>query len=84
LKYHDFLTSKAITDIPTGTSVDGDLNPHLFPFQRDVVRWALRRGRAAIFADCGMGKTLMQLTWAQHVPGPVVHQRLGLVDVGRE
>jgi hypothetical protein len=44
-----------------------DLNEHLFPFQRDVVKWALRKGRAALFADCGMGKTLMQLDWAHHV-----------------
>lgn len=70
--YAEFLASKAITDVPTGIRVDGHLNEHLFPFQRDVVRWALRRGRAAIFADCGMGKTLMQLVWAEHVPGPVL------------
>jgi superfamily II DNA or RNA helicase len=47
--------------------VDGEIHPALFQFQRDVTRWALRRGRAAIFADCGMGKTLMQLVWADHV-----------------
>ncbi len=39
----------------------------LFPFQRDIVGWALRMGRAAIFAECGMGKTLMQLEWAQRI-----------------
>lgn len=39
----------------------------LFPFQRDLVEWALRKGRAAIFADCGMGKTPMQLVWADKV-----------------
>lgn len=38
-----------------------------FPFQRDLITWATRKGRAAIFADCGMGKTLMQLAWAQNV-----------------
>ena len=46
--------------------------PHLFDFQRDMTRWALRRGRAAIFADCGMGKTPMQLEWAKHVPRRVL------------
>jgi DNA modification methylase len=71
-KYDAFLASKAITDVPTGVAVSGELNAHLFPFQRDVVRWALLRGRSAIFADCGMGKTLMQLSWADHVPGPVL------------
>jgi hypothetical protein len=44
----------------------------LFPFQRDIVKWALRRGRAAIFADCGLGKTPMQLSWAAQVPGRVL------------
>jgi hypothetical protein len=39
----------------------------LFPFQADLVRWALRRGRAAIFADTGLGKTRMELTWAQRI-----------------
>jgi len=39
----------------------------LFDFQRDLVTWALRKGRAAIFADCGLGKTPMQLTWAENM-----------------
>lgn len=39
----------------------------LFPFQRALVEWATRRGRAAIFADCGLGKTPMQLVWADQV-----------------
>jgi len=39
----------------------------LFPFQSELVDWALRKGRAAIFADCGLGKTPMQLVWAQNV-----------------
>ena len=39
----------------------------LFPFQVAIVEWALRKGRAAIFADCGLGKTPMQLTWAENV-----------------
>lgn len=50
----------------------GELSPMLFPFQSDIVKWALRRGRAAIFADCGMGKTAMQLEWAKHIPGRVL------------
>ena len=39
----------------------------LFPFQRHLVEWAVRKGRAAIFADCGLGKTPMQLVWAQNI-----------------
>ena len=70
--YEEFLRAKAITDAPSGMPVVPALNPQLFPFQRDIVSWALRRGRAAIFADCGLGKTPMQLEWAKHVPGPVL------------
>lgn len=43
------------------------LSPHLFPHQIDLVRWALKRGRAAIFADTGLGKTAMQVEWARIV-----------------
>lgn len=39
----------------------------LFDFQKSLVEWAIRRGRAAIFADCGLGKTPMQLVWAENV-----------------
>lgn len=39
----------------------------LFDFQRAIVDWAVRKGRAAIFEDCGLGKTPQQLVWAQNV-----------------
>jgi len=39
----------------------------LFPFQRSLTEWAIEKGRCAIFADCGLGKTPMQLVWAQNV-----------------
>lgn len=70
--YDQFLAKKLITAPAVGISDVPPLNPMLFPFQRDIVRWALRRGRAAIWADCGMGKTPMQLEFAQHVPGDVL------------
>src|SRR5205823_6443219 len=63
---------KQIVDPATGLTTLPTLHPALFPFQRDIVGWALRRGRAAIFADCGMGKTAMQLEWARHIPGRVL------------
>jgi hypothetical protein len=44
-----------------------NLNPMLFDFQKDIVRWALKKGRAAVFADCGLGKTPMQLEWANQI-----------------
>mgnify|MGYP001607782366 CR=1 FL=1 len=43
------------------------LSSCLFDFQADLTEWALRKGRAAIFADCGLGKTIIQLAWAQQV-----------------
>lgn len=39
----------------------------LFDFQKSLVEWAILKGRAAVFADCGLGKTLMQLVWAQNI-----------------
>jgi len=39
----------------------------LFPFQKHLVEWSVRKGRAAIFADCGLGKSFMSLAWAQNV-----------------
>lgn len=74
--YESFLARKAVIDPPTGVDGDAELNSAMFAFQSDIVRWALRRGRAAVFADCGMGKTLMQLDWArvvsQHTGRPVL------------
>ena len=66
MDYQEFLRNKIIVDPLTGHE-PGDISPVLFDFQRDIVKWALRRGRAAIFADCGLGKTAMQLEWAKHV-----------------
>ena len=66
--YEDFIHSKRTTMPPAGFSIDRDtLHPSLFDFQKDIVRWALRRGRAAIFAGTGLGKTRMQTEWAMHV-----------------
>lgn len=43
------------------------LNPMLYDFQKDIVQWALRLGKAAVFADCGLGKTPIQLEWANQL-----------------
>ena len=66
MKYDEFIASKRIVQKPHGFEPE-NLNPFLFDFQRDIVTWACRKGRAAIFADCGMGKTIMQLSWAEQV-----------------
>lgn len=66
LNYHDFLDHKLTRIEPVGFEVE-TINPHLFDWQAQIVRWALRRGRAALFEDCGLGKTLQQLVWADEV-----------------
>lgn len=64
--YAAFLASKRRTVAASGPVVNaGQVHPMLFPFQRDLVKWAVRKGRAALFADTGLGKTLMQLEWAR-------------------
>lgn len=66
MTYADFLASKVHRAPSSGMEVgDADVHPSLFPFQRDITRWALRKGRAAIFADTGLGKTRMQVEWAR-------------------
>lgn len=64
--YAEFLDAKSHKSIACGFEPP-ELGAHLFPFQRDIVRWALRKGRAAIFADTGLGKTASQLEWAHRV-----------------
>lgn len=66
--YIEFLKRKTKTDPDTGLSHVPPLNPMLYPHQADMVRWALRRGRAALFADCGIGKGPMQMEWASKQP----------------
>jgi DNA modification methylase len=66
MEYEAFIRSKRRNEVATG-HIPGDLNEHLFDFQHAIVSWSVRRGRAAIFADTGLGKTLMQLSWADEV-----------------
>lgn len=67
-EYQSFLKSKAITAQDSGFSISpDDLNPLLFDWQKVVVRWALGKGRAALFEGCGLGKTAQQLEWARQV-----------------
>ena len=66
MNYAEFLKKKKITIEPCGFDCD-DRNPNLFGWQNDVVRWALRKGKCAIFSDCGTGKTRLLLQWSQKV-----------------
>lgn len=66
MDYETFVKQKRRIEVATGHN-PSELNEHLFDFQHAIVTWAVRRGRAAIFADTGLGKTLMQLSWADEV-----------------
>lgn len=69
LDYAEFVARKLRRVPPTGIpSFDASrLHPSLFDHQRALVTWAIRRGRCALFADTGLGKSAMQLEWARHV-----------------
>lgn len=73
--YQEYIAQKKIQHLDAGFVASGMLWP-LKDFQVDAVKWACRRGRAALFADTGLGKTLMQLAWAylvvEHTDKPVL------------
>lgn len=81
MSYSSFVTAKLQRVPPTGLSGVFDLPADLFPHQADLVRWALRRGRCAIFADTGLGKTRMQLAWADAVHKATGHDVLILAPL---
>jgi DNA modification methylase len=66
MNYNEFLKTKQKAHIESGFEPT-KLNSNLFPFQEFIVKRALKAGKYAIFADCGLGKTLMQLSWADQV-----------------
>jgi len=75
MDYKDFLSTKIKKAQPCGFD-PGELNEHLFDFQRAIVRWAIKKGRCAIFAGTGLGKSLMLLEWAnkyyEHTGKPIL------------
>lgn len=64
--YGAFLEAKRTTACDGGINVRG-VGRHLYPFQKHCVKWACKLGKAAIFADCGLGKTPMQIEWARQM-----------------
>jgi len=66
MDYQEFIKTKEFKHITGGFDVDS-LDYPLFDYQEPIVKWALKRGKAAIFADTGLGKTIMQLAWADQV-----------------
>jgi superfamily II DNA or RNA helicase len=66
MSYSDFLASKMREAPEIGLPInESDVNPMLHPWQAEIVAWAVRTGRCAIWADTGLGKTFMQLEWAR-------------------
>lgn len=66
-EYEAFITEKLSKIPPTGLTTVPTLHPSLFPHQKDLVAWALRRGRAAVFAATGLGKMRIELAWADAI-----------------
>lgn len=67
MDYEEFLKSKSFKVKECGFVSSNDINPMLFPFQRDIVKWCLQKGKSAVFAGCGLGKTFIQLEVAKHI-----------------
>ena len=66
MNYEKYIEAKQKAIVPVGFE-PSELAKHLFPYQADLTRWALNKGRSAIFADTGLGKTAMQIEWARQV-----------------
>ena len=62
MDYNEFLEAKATFAAASGIDIDSDdLNTGLFDWQKVLVKWSLRKGKSALFEDCGLGKTIQQL-----------------------
>lgn len=68
MTYKEFLKTKELQTIQAGFDVDKEtLNKKMFPFQRDITAWALKKGKCAVLIGCGCGKTIIQLEWANQI-----------------
>lgn len=68
MTYEEFLKTKELQTIEAGFDVPREeLNINLFEFQKDIVGWALKKGKACVFSDCGSGKTIIQLEFANQI-----------------
>lgn len=73
MTYQEFLKSKELKTIEAGFDVDRDeICPMAFDFQKDLIQWACKKGKAAVLIGCGCGKTIISLSWAE-----LVHKRTG-------
>ncbi len=68
MNYDEFLKQKDYVLESSGFDIDkNELNPMLYDFQKDIVRWALKKGKACVFSECGTGKSAVQLSWGYQV-----------------
>ena len=73
MEYKEFLAAKQKMIIESGRDVaDNEINQHLFDYQHDIVKWELKKGKSAVFAGTGLGKTRIQLAWADLIQGKVL------------
>ena len=66
MNYSKFISEKKLLFGSSGFE-PGELNDKMFPFQKDFTAWAIRKGRACLFEECGLGKTIQQLEWAKQI-----------------
>lgn len=68
IDYDEYVRNKKLEQPASGFVVDESaINPMLFDYQRVITRWALHRGKAALFEDCGLGKGIQEWEWSKHV-----------------
>jgi hypothetical protein len=68
MDYSKFIDQKIKTPQETGIDIElEDINPKLYNFQKAIVKWGLKRGKAALFEDCGLGKACQALEWGNQV-----------------
>lgn len=77
MTYEEFLKTKELKTIEVGFDVDrSEICPMAFDFQKDLIQWSCKKGKAAILIGCGCGKTIIQLSWAElvhkHTDGDVL------------
>jgi DNA modification methylase len=73
LEYNEFIESKKRQIQNNGFEINrSDLNPKMFEYQKDITQIAIKKGKYAVFADCGLGKTFIQLEWARLIGGKVL------------
>jgi len=73
MTYEEFLKGKELKTIEAGFDIDRDeICPMAFEFQKDIIQWACKKGKAAVLIGCGCGKTMIALSWSE-----LVHKRTG-------